>query len=121
MGTQLEFCACTQAKFTVGGSVIDQTTYFRNNVFGNLNWTTTTSGKETAVVNLALVIAGVLVGVYDLPLSYNSAWESGQGNYTTALHWDAATPQIRDIALVGRTLSLYAPSGSNSPYVIEID
>jgi PLD-like domain len=63
----------TQAKFTVGGSVIDQTTYFRNNVFGNLTWMTTTSGKETSVVNLALVIAGVLVGIYDLPLSHKSA------------------------------------------------
>jgi hypothetical protein len=111
----------TQAKFTVGGSVIDQTTYFRNNVFGKLKWITTTSGKETSVCKVALVIAGVLVGTYDLPLSHNSAWESGQGNYTTAIHWDAATPQIRDIALKGRTLSLFAPSGKGAPYVIEID
>jgi PLD-like domain len=111
----------TQAKYTVGGVIIDQTTYFRNTVFGALAWTSTTSGKETAVLNTALVIAGVLVGIYDLPVSHNSAWESGQGNYTTAIHWDVATPKINDTALIGRALRLYAPSGANRPFVIEID
>jgi len=111
----------TQARFVVDGSVIDQTTYFRNDVFGKLNWQSTTDGRETAVLNVALVIAGVLIGTYSLSLSHDSAWESGQGNYTTAVHWAAATQHIRHQALVGRTLRLYAPSGTDSPYVIEID
>lgn len=111
----------TQAKFVVGGSIIDQTTYFRNVVFGKLNWKTTTTGKETSSFDVALVISGVLVGAFTLPLSHNSAWESGQGNYTTAIHWDSAVTYIRHLALVDRTLSLYAPSGKTAPYVIEID
>lgn len=111
----------TQAKFMVGGSIIDQTTYFRNVVFSKLPWNTTISGKETSSFEVALVIAGVLVGTFTLPLSHNNAWESGQGNYTTAIHWDAAVTHIRHLALVGRSLSLYAPSGKTAPYVIEID
>ncbi len=110
----------TQAKFEVAGAVIDQTTYFRKIVFGSLKWAAS-SGKETAQAQFTLTIAGVIVGTFDLMLSHKAAWEAGQGNYTTGLHWGAALPLINDASLVGRELRLYAPAAPGAPYVISID
>lgn len=112
----------TQAKFKVNGTVIDQKTYFRNQVFATLNWTFNTGAqKDEAVAPVSLVIAGVHVGDFDMPLSHKPAWESGQGNYTTGLHWDDATSHIKHFGLVGRTLKLYQPASVGGRYVVEID
>src|SRR5690606_18022006 len=61
----------TQAHFQVNGQTIDQTTYFRNAVFGSLAWMVDPNdpGKEMADVRVSLVIAGVYVGDFDLHLS----------------------------------------------------
>lgn len=112
----------TQARYKVSGQVIDQTSYFRHQVFSTLNWTfNTATQKDEAVASTSLIIAGVHVGNFDLPLSHKPAWEAGQGNYTTGLHWDSATTHIKHLGLVGRTLKLYQPSSANGRYVIEID
>ena len=113
----------TQAKFEVNGAVIDQTRYFRYDVFGGLKWTIDPNdpGKQIAFAPFALVIAGVYVGDFDLQLSHKPAWEAGQGNYTTGLHWHDATPHIRKPGLIGRTLKLYEPSLPNHKFIIEID
>lgn len=111
----------TQAKFKTDGAVIDQTTYFRKNVFGALAWAAGSKGKEVATGKFALVISGVYLGSFNLSISHKAAWESGQGNYTTGLHWGEATPLIRKPELVGRTLRLYRPAASEAPFVIEID
>lgn len=112
----------TQARYKVNGKVIDQKTYFRNQVFSTLNWTLdSTAQKYIAVAPISLIIAGVHVGDFDMPLSHKPAWESGQGNYTTGLHWDSATTHIKHPGLVGRTLNLYQPASAGGPYVVEID
>ncbi|MDF1718119.1 MAG: phospholipase D family protein [Antarcticimicrobium sp.] len=112
----------TQAKYKVGGAVIDQTIYFRNQVFGALNWTyNTTAQKDEAVAPTSLVIAGVYVGDFDMPLSHKPAWAAGQGNYTTGLHWDKATSHIKQPGLVGRSLKLYQPASVGARYIVEID
>ena len=112
----------TQARYQVGGQVIKQTTYFRNQVFAQLTWTLDqTANKEVAVAPVSLVVAGVYVGDFDLQLSHKAAWEAGQNNYTTGLHWHDATEHIRKPGLVGRTLRLYEPAMPSGRYVIEID
>jgi len=112
----------TQAKYKVGSAVIDQTTYFRNQVFSALNWTyNTTAQKDEAVAPTSLVIAGVYVGDFDMPLSHKPAWAAGQGNYTTGLHWDKATSHIKQPGLVGRSLKLYQPASVGARYIVEID
>ncbi|RII39013.1 hypothetical protein DL237_10065 [Pseudooceanicola sediminis] len=112
----------TQAKYRVGGNVIDQTTYFRNQVFGPLSWKyNPTAQKDEAEAQVSLVIAGVYVGDFDMRLSHKLAWAAGQGNYTTGLHWDEATSHIKQPGLVGRTLKLYLPASAGARYVIEID
>lgn len=112
----------TQARYKVGGKVIDQKSYFRNQVFSTLNWTfNNTAQKDEAVAPISLVIAGVHVGDFDMPLSHKPAWEAGQGNYTTGLHWDSATSHIKHSGLVGRTLKLHQPASASGRYVVEID
>ncbi|SHL41371.1 hypothetical protein SAMN05444414_11361 [Roseovarius marisflavi] len=71
----------TQAKYKINGTVIDQTTYFRNQVFSLVNWTyNPTAQKDEAVVATSLIIAGVHVGDFDMPLSHKPAWAAGQGS-----------------------------------------
>lgn len=112
----------TQAKYQVNGQTIDQTTYFRNQVFGQLNWTyDAAKQKDVADVPISLVIAGVYVGDFDLALSHKAAWAAGQGNYTTGLHWGAATSHIKQQGLLGRSLKLYSPASAQSRFVIEIN
>lgn len=113
----------TQARFRVDGKVINQTTYFRSVAFGALPWAADPDDpqKEMTTVPVSLVIAGVYVGDFDLRLSHKPAWEAGQGNYTTGLHWDGATDHIRKQGLVGRTLRIYAPALATNRYVLEID
>jgi len=112
----------TQARYKVNGTVIDQTMYFRNQVFGPLNWThNPIAQKDEAVASTSLVIAGVYVGDFEMPISHKLAWAAGQGNYTTGLHWSGATNHIKQPGLVGRTLKLYQPASAQGRYVIEID
>lgn len=113
----------TQAGFKVNGQQINHRRYFRYDVFGSLGWATDPNdpGKEMADVAISLVIAGVYVGDFDLHLSHKPAWESGQANYITGLHWDDSVDHIRNPGLIGRTLQLFAPSLPAGRYVIEID
>lgn len=113
----------TQARFRVDGKVIDQTTYFRTVAFGGLPWAADPDDpqKEMTTVPVSLVVAGVYVGDFDLRVSHKPAWEAGQGNYTTGLHWDGATEHIRKQGLVGRTLRIYAPALTSNRHVLEID
>jgi hypothetical protein len=76
---------------------------------------------ETRPAPTSLIIAGVYVGDFDMPLSHKPSWAAGQGNYTTGLHWAGATNHIKQPGLVGRTLKLYQPASAMGRYVIEID
>jgi hypothetical protein len=112
----------TQAKYQVNGQTIDHTTYFRNQVFVQLNWThNAAKQKDVADVPISLVIAGVYVGDFDLSLSHKAAWAAGQGNYTTGLHWGGATSHIKQPGLLGRSLKLYEPANAQSRFVVEIN
>lgn len=112
----------TQAGYQVNGQTIDQKTYFRNQVFSQLNWMhDPTKQKDIAEVPISLIIAGVYVGDFDLSLSHKPAWAAGQGNYTTGLHWGNATSHIKQQGLVGRSLKLYEPANVQARFVIEIN
>ncbi|MEY8119975.1 phospholipase D-like domain-containing protein [Falsihalocynthiibacter sp. BN13B15] len=113
----------TQARFEVNGARIDQTTYFRNKVFSNLPWSVdpVDPGKETASATFALVVQGVYAGDFELRLSHKPAWEAGQGNYTTGLHWEDAKPVISRPGLIGGTLRLFNPAIAGGAFIIEID
>ncbi|WP_263819993.1 phospholipase D family protein [Salinibacter sp.] len=81
--------------FKVDGEYIDKTTYFRNDVFGRLNWWEEGS-KEVATGTFEVSIEGEPYGVHELRISHDPDWESNQDNYTTALHWGPLNKTLRD-------------------------
>jgi HKD family nuclease len=113
----------TQARFTINGVRIDQTRYFRTTVFQSLQWVPDPAGpqKEMTQAKFSLVIGGIYLGDFTLQLSYKPSWEAGQGNYTTGLHWGAATQHIRKEHLVGRGLRIFYPAIPGNAYILEID
>ncbi|GGE91310.1 hypothetical protein [Pseudoalteromonas gelatinilytica] len=107
----------TQAGYTVNGSSIDQTEYFRNFVFSQLAWRSI-DGKEMASAQFNLRIEGQELGIFNLEISHKPSWESGQNNYTTGLHWGTATKHIQRNDLVGKSLTLSKISGDH--FIIDI-
>jgi len=113
----------TQARFLVQGQHINQTTYFRNDLFGGFIWTVARRRplREEVIIDFDLTILGQHFGVQQLTVSHKPTGEGGQGNYTTILHWGDLSGQIRDLNLVRRTLTLFAPApGTTQPFFIEI-
>ncbi len=113
----------TQAKWKVGDDLIDQTTYFRNDVFGNLAWREWRSSpySERTEADFDVYILEKNYGLHQLAISHKPSGEAGQNNYTTILHWGDLGNTIRALNLVGKTFSLYAPpDGEIEPFTIQI-
>lgn len=113
----------TQAQFvTPAGARIDQTTYFRNTVFGGLPWTVGRRHpyREDASAWFRLRVRGQDWGVHQLRISHKPSGESGQNNYTTILHWGDLGGRVADASLAGVLLTLHAPASKGDPYLIEI-
>ena len=114
----------TQAKWEVDGQIIDQTSYFRDEVFGNLEWTIdeyAPKSREVALVNATIRILGEDYGRHDFKISHKPSGEAGQGNYTTLLHWWGLTEMIWKLNLVGKKLELYAPDEEDTDQVYHIE
>lgn len=112
-----------QAKWRVSGNFIDQTTYFRNDLFGHLIWSAwkTRPYSEKAETHFDVYIFGKSYGVHELMISHKPSGEAGQHNYTTILHWGELAETIRQLNLVGKTFNLYAPpDGQTEPFIIEV-
>jgi hypothetical protein len=113
----------TQAKWTVAGRLIDQTTYFRKTVFGRQNWSQIKASPyvEGTSVTFDVTVRGTHYGTHTLRVSHKPSGEAGQGNYTTILHWGDLGELIRKLNLVERTFRLYAPPiGQTEPFFIDI-
>lgn len=112
-----------QAKWKVSDNFIDQTTYFRNDIFGHLIWSTwkTKPYSEKAETSFDVYILGESYGVHELMISHKPSGEASQHNYTTILHWGELAETIRQLNLVGKTFNLYAPpEGQTKPFIIEV-
>ncbi len=112
----------TQAEWTVNDLPIDQTSYFRYDLFGSFEWSVgkrRPSNRETTVIVFEVYILGRNYGVHELTISHKPSGEAGQRNYTTMLHWGALANTIRDLQLGGRTFRLYAPL-ENDIFTLEI-
>ncbi|MFW1954493.1 hypothetical protein ACG91D_02675 [Acinetobacter guillouiae] len=106
-------------RLTQASYKIDQTTYFRNQVFYNLNWQPI-DGKEMASANFKLVINGKNHGTFYLEISHKPSWESNQNNYTTGLHWGTALSSVQNSSLIGKTLTLYQATNESYDFLIDI-
>jgi HKD family nuclease len=111
----------SQARFKVNNVVIDQTTYFRNNIFRNLTWANTkpnNNSYEEALCPFDITLPGNAIGVHTLKLSHDPVRIAGQGNTPTWLHWgNDLMLLLQQNNITGKTLSLYT-DGHN--FFIEI-
>ena len=113
----------TQAGWKVSGKLINQTTYFRDDVFGHLEWSEwkTKPYSEIAEADFVVEISGKSYGTYRLAITHKPSGEAQQGNYTTILHWGILAGTIRQLKLIGKIFSLYAPQKDQAePFKIEI-
>lgn len=99
----------TQADFTVNGNTIDQTTYFRNDLFGSYTWQEVNNNPfvEVAEIPININIRGKDFGTYNLSIRHKPSGEAGQANYTTLMSWGEIGNAIGRIDLRGDTLRLY--------------
>jgi hypothetical protein len=115
----------TQAGWEVKGKRIDQTTYFKDEVFGKQEWHLVAyrqaQPQSDTHVLFSVEILGHDYGIHTLRVSHKPSGEAGQGNYTTMLHWGELAETIHNLDLVARTFRLYAPPrGQSQPFFIEI-
>lgn len=107
----------SQARFKINDSFIDQKTYFRNQVFGNLNWVNTKPGNysyEEVFCQFNITILGKNYGVLSLKLSHDPVRIADQGNTPTWLHWgENLLPHLRDINVTGKIFKLYSTVNDN--------
>lgn len=112
-----------QAGYHVGGKIIDQTTYFRKDVFGKLTWKVekTEPFQEITEVLFNVKILGEDKGQHRLIIRHKPSGEADQGNFTTAISWGELAHVIRKYDLRGKDFYLYAPpAGQIEPFYIEI-
>jgi len=108
-----------QAYYKHDGTRIDPTRYFRYNVFDHLDWQEE-DGKEAATAPFYVKISDNYSGSHELRISHNPDWESGQNNYTTALHWGPLNEMLRNtVDIRGKTLTLY--ESDTEVWVLEIN
>ena len=111
----------SQARFKVSNVIIDQTIYFRNQVFNNLTWVQTKANNnsyEEAFCPFDITILGNPIGVHTLKLSHDPVRIAGQGNTPTWLHWgNSLLPFLQQTNITGRTFNLYE---ANHALFIEI-
>lgn len=111
----------SQARFKVSNVIIDQTIYFRNQVFNNLTWVQTKANNnsyEEAFCPFDITILGNPIGVHTLKLSHDPVRIAGQGNTPTWLHWgNSLLPFLQQTNITGRTFNLYV---ANQAFFIEI-
>ncbi|MDK9659336.1 NgoFVII family restriction endonuclease [Propionibacterium freudenreichii] len=89
---------------------IDQTTYFRSDLFGGQTWVpgvaSTGQPLEKATVPMKVTINGVFHGVMDFLITNGTSRESAQNNYTAELHIEPIGQLIRQTNISGQHLDI---------------
>lgn len=111
-----------QDRFEVNGERISQTTYFRNEVFGNFQWRIikTHPFVEAATIPFIVTILGKSYGTFKLDVRHKPSGEAGQHNYTTSISWGELSEIIEGANLTGKRLDLFAPKGQSKSFHIVI-
>ena len=95
-GNQTGDIRLTQARFIVGGKVIDQTRYFREDIFGDCEWEQALkvqglkrvySFREKTHAKFRIVIEEEGEWNLILEIAHKPSGEAKQGNYTTGIRW----------------------------------
>lgn len=109
-----------------GNSEIDQQTYFRAEVFSELDWKPDprTAGKEFAEGMFQIVIRGVDYGLHQLIVTNDTRTNTRsyeQRQPMSAVRWGEARPLIAREDLLERTMRLYSDPDEKDVFVIDID
>lgn len=99
----------TQAKFKVKGNKINQTTYFRYELFGNYKWNLISQQPyvEATEIPFNIKIDDKDFGTYHLEVRYKPSGEASQANYTTSISWGLVGESIKGLDFRGKDLFLY--------------
>lgn len=107
VGNQSGAIALTQGDLA---GQIDQTTYFRQDLFGAETWQPDTANtgqpKEVATVPMHVTIDLMYHGALDFRISNASNRESGQNNYTAQLHLEPISSVFRQTDMTGKHLEI---------------
>ena len=102
---------------------IDQTTFFREEIFGRFPWRVLKEKpyEEATDVPFHVTLNGEPMGNFVLQIRHKPSGEAGQHNYTTSLHWGKLMPVVREKVRPGQVFSLSAPAkGKRKAFYIEI-
>jgi HKD family nuclease len=95
-------------RFTKARHPIDQTRWFREDLFGNEQWEPdpTRAGREITTARFDVTIDGIPRGTHELQLKHGAERESNERNFTTDLKWGSLTPVLRSEDLVGKWVTI---------------
>ncbi len=95
-------------RFTQARHPIDQTQWFRHNLFGDEQWQADPSraGREMTTTRFDVVINGIPRGTHELQIKHDATREAGQGNFTTDLKWGSLSPVLRSEDLVDKWVTI---------------
>ena len=105
---------------------IDQQSYFYDEVFSNLKWSTHPSKKsyfQFADAKFHILIEGIEFGSYTLTLKYDERTDTTsykQSQPNVSLSWGEAGSIIKNPNLLGKTMFLYRVEDKVGEYLIEI-
>lgn len=105
---------------------IDQQSYFYDEVFSNLKWSTQPSKKsyfQFADAKFHFLIEGIEFGSYTLTLKYDERTDTTsykQSQPNVSLSWGEAGSVIKNPNLLGKTMFLYRVEDKVDEYLIEI-
>jgi HKD family nuclease len=116
----------SDANYKIVDEKIDRNTYFRESVFGNLNWETETRKKnsplQVAKCKFNITINGNILGTEELRISHDPDRISGQDNVPTTIHWGSTLiTYLKANSIIGKTFKLYYPNADNEIYSIVVE
>lgn len=91
--------------------LIDHTTYFRNELFGQATWSSDTARTgqpiEKATIPMNVIIDGTDHGTLNLEVTNASNREARQNNYTAELHIEPIGAILRRVSISGKQLDIF--------------
>lgn len=117
----------SDAGFQLDGNPIDRNTYFRDEIFGALNWITRSRvnkpALEEATGQFDINILGVNLSINNLRISHDPARIANQNNVPTTIHWgrnSIVMNYLKQHNVTGRTFQLFSPQAGSQHFRITI-
>lgn len=88
------------------GHPIDKRVYFRHDFFGSETWKPQGPKNEVCTISAEVVVGGTNLGTRSFTVQHTPAFEAGQGNRSTVLHWDSLSSHMRTTSHVDEYLTI---------------